>query len=87
MRILRLALSSLFLTASVFLGTLAQVAPGTPVHAGQSDALRKFQAGQRYRIGALCSDGTHSSATGRGACSHHGGVNCWLYSDGTCTKP
>jgi hypothetical protein len=37
-----------------------------------------------YRIGAICSDGTQSSATGSGACSHHGGVMCWLYSDRTC---
>ena len=26
------------------------------------------------RIGAICNDGSYSSATGRGACSHHGGV-------------
>ncbi len=32
------------------------------------------------RIGAICNDGTRSSATGRGACSHHGGVARWLYS-------
>lgn len=31
------------------------------------------------RIGAICRDGTRSSATGRGACSHHGGVSSWLY--------
>jgi len=31
------------------------------------------------RIGAICQDGTRSSATGRGACSHHGGVDHWLY--------
>jgi hypothetical protein len=30
------------------------------------------------RIGAICNDGTRSSATGSGACSHHGGVNYWL---------
>jgi len=30
-----------------------------------------------YRIGAVCKDGTNSSATGRGACSHHGGVSRW----------
>lgn len=30
-----------------------------------------------YRIGAVCNDGTTSSATGRGACSHHGGVKYW----------
>jgi antitoxin component YwqK of YwqJK toxin-antitoxin module len=30
------------------------------------------------RVGAICNDGWESSATGRGACSHHGGVNYWL---------
>ncbi|MCB0284698.1 MAG: hypothetical protein KDF60_19100 [Calditrichaeota bacterium] len=28
-------------------------------------------------IGAQCNDGTSSSATGSGACSHHGGVDYW----------
>lgn len=31
------------------------------------------------RTGAICKDGSRSSATGRGACSHHGGVARWLY--------
>ena len=31
------------------------------------------------RTGAICRDGSRSSATGRGACSHHGGVAQWLY--------
>jgi len=31
------------------------------------------------RVGAICGDGTKSSATGRGACSWHGGVAEWLY--------
>jgi hypothetical protein len=35
-----------------------------------------------YRTGATCRDGTHSNATGSGACSHHGGVAVWLE---TCT--
>jgi hypothetical protein len=39
-----------------------------------------------HRIGAICRDGSESGATGRGACSHHGGVKCWKYSDGTCHK-
>lgn len=29
------------------------------------------------RVGAVCRDGSSSSATGRGACSHHGGVAYW----------
>jgi hypothetical protein len=66
--------SSVFLfTASMFLGMIAQDAP-----AGTT---------QRHRVGAMCNDGTQSSATGSGACSHHGGVSCWLYDDGTCTNP
>ncbi|PIB38296.1 DUF3761 domain-containing protein [Maribacter sp. 4G9] len=32
----------------------------------------------KRRVGAICRDGTRSSATGRGACSHHGGVSRWL---------
>lgn len=32
-----------------------------------------------YRIGAICNDGWRSTATGRGACSWHGGVSYWLY--------
>jgi len=46
----------------------------------------QLQSG-RHRVGAVCNDGTTSSATGSGACSHHGDVSCWQYSDGTCTKP
>jgi hypothetical protein len=33
----------------------------------------------KKRIGAICNDGTRSYATGRGACSHQGGVRYWLY--------
>lgn len=33
------------------------------------------------RIGAICLDGWLSSATGRGACSHHGGVAQWRYAE------
>uniref|UniRef100_A0A914PU64 DUF3761 domain-containing protein n=1 Tax=Panagrolaimus davidi TaxID=227884 RepID=A0A914PU64_9BILA len=36
---------------------------------------------QRVRVGAICVDGWHSSSTGRGTCSHHGGVREWLYKD------
>ncbi len=31
------------------------------------------------RIGAICKDGWHSTATGSGACSGHGSVASWLY--------
>jgi hypothetical protein len=49
--------------------------------------LQYAGAAQRVRVGAICNDGTSSKATGSGACSHHKGVQCWKYSDGTCTKP
>jgi hypothetical protein len=29
------------------------------------------------RTGAMCKDGTSSTATGSGACSNHGGVDYW----------
>jgi len=36
---------------------------------------------KKYRVGAECCDGWDSDATGRGACSHHGGVKYWIYYD------
>lgn len=36
-------------------------------------------ANSGIRTGAICCDGSRSSATGRGACSHHGGVCEWVY--------
>uniref|UniRef100_A0A914YX33 Uncharacterized protein n=1 Tax=Panagrolaimus superbus TaxID=310955 RepID=A0A914YX33_9BILA len=36
---------------------------------------------RRERIGAICMDGWRSSSTGRGTCSHHGGVREWLYTE------
>ena len=35
--------------------------------------------GTPVRVGAICRDGSHSDATGRGACSWHKGVRTWLY--------
>lgn len=32
------------------------------------------------RTGAICNDGSRSTATGSGACSHHGGVDFWVCS-------
>jgi hypothetical protein len=59
--------------------------PPQPVN--QPPPPQQPPSANRYRIGATCVDGWPSSATGSGACSHHGGVSCWRYSDGTCTKP
>ncbi len=36
---------------------------------------------ETVRTGAVCRDGSESSATGRGACSHHGGVDHWIMSN------
>jgi energy-coupling factor transporter transmembrane protein EcfT len=33
---------------------------------------------KEMRVGAICFDGWKSGATGRGACSHHGGVREWI---------
>ncbi len=30
------------------------------------------------RTGAICKDGTTSTSTGSGACSHYGGVSSWI---------
>jgi hypothetical protein len=30
------------------------------------------------RTGAICNDGSQSTATGSGACSNHGGVKTWI---------
>lgn len=59
------------------------------IHTGTLDEDAKRQENAAYfqqrmqsakqRVGAICSDGSQSSATGSGACSHHGGVYQWLY--------
>ena len=38
-----------------------------------------FSNGQR--TGAVCEDGSPSKATGRGACSHHDGVDHWNHTN------
>ncbi|MDC0303881.1 hypothetical protein OAL15_02600 [Flavobacteriales bacterium] len=35
--------------------------------------------GKGERVGAVCNDGWKSTATGSGACSHHGGVDHWVH--------
>ena len=41
-----------------------------------NDEVEKFKWIES-RTGAICNDGTISYSTGRGTCSHHGGVNYW----------
>lgn len=38
------------------------------------------------RVGAVCEDGRQSRSTGRGTCSHHGGVSDWKYEPGEQTR-
>ena len=53
---------------------------------GQSGGVEELTP-LAYRTGATCADGSSSGATGRGACSWHGGVLCWRFSDGSCRRP
>lgn len=54
--------------------------PGTTLH------WSYYTKSSNGRTGAICKDGWISSATGRGACSHHGGVRTWLYQPLSRTK-
>jgi hypothetical protein len=43
--------------------------------------IRTPEEEKELRVGAICADGTQSTATGRGACAGHGGVKQWIYQD------
>lgn len=43
-----------------------------------SDSAGSSDCPASRRTGAVCNDGTSSSATGSGACSSHGDVDHWL---------
>lgn len=51
--------------------------PGTALHWSYW-AYNDSPSTNSYRSGAIYKDGWRSKATGRGACSHHGGVLYWL---------
>lgn len=71
----------------VLIGDRAQVAvvsmptPGTTMQIPSARPTSSAPCAP-VRVGAICRDGTRSQATGRGACSRHGGVSQWLVS--TC---
>jgi hypothetical protein len=50
--------------------------PSNPVY---HKSHTNTSASTTMRTGAVCRDGKTSRATGRGACSHHGGVAYWTY--------
>lgn len=43
-------------------------------HSQACKNYRELSAKTRYSIRSVCCDGSYSSSTGRGTCSHHGGV-------------
>ena len=52
----------------------------TIVGTREEEPETEYYAEDNYtRSGAICNDGSYSSATGRGACSWHGGVAQWQY--------
>ncbi len=61
--------------------TIAADEPAQKVKVGPKPRAPKLlpTKGTPERVGATCKDGSSSSATGRGACSWHGGVREWLY--------
>lgn len=52
---------------------------GTYVAPAPTPVTTESYSNSTVRTGAICRDGWQSSATGSGACSHHGGVDHWLY--------
>lgn len=50
-----------------------------PSQTGSNNSGGSTAPASTRRVGAICRDGSRSSATGRGACSWHGGVSQWLY--------
>lgn len=55
------------------------VKPPAPVPVTSTPQYSAVPSTGGGRTGATCRDGSHSNATGSGACSHHGGVAQWLY--------
>jgi hypothetical protein len=53
---------------------------GTSSSGGYDKSYDRKMLNSGYeRVGSIARDGTLSRATGRGACSHHGGVAQWFY--------
>ncbi len=60
-------------------GTYVAPAPQPTTPAASRGSGSTTSAQSSVRTGAMCKDGSSSSATGSGACSHHHGVAYWLY--------
>src|SRR6267142_1049987 len=65
------------------LQTIIVTVVAIPVYFYLRSDYREFQAKKQIAsqapagIGAVCGDGWYSGSTGRGTCSHHGGVKYW----------
>jgi uncharacterized protein YcfL len=65
----------------IFILSLVFIAACSANEEPQPDPLQTAvvcDAAHMKRVGAMCVDGTRSSATGSGACSGHNGVSYWL---------
>jgi hypothetical protein len=66
-------------TVVVFLPTATSPAQPPPPPSGDKPWCPiPPSTGFNRRSGAICNDGWTSSSTGRGTCSSHGGVRCWI---------
>lgn len=62
--------------------TLATALPYAAHRIGQQQTIhREYVYAPGGRLGAICADGSRSFSTGRGTCSHHGGVARWIGSE------
>src|SRR5437870_3127600 len=65
------------------LQTVVVTVVAIPVYFYLRSDYREFQVKKQIAsqvpagIGAVCGDGWYSGSTGRGTCSHHGGVKYW----------
>jgi hypothetical protein len=58
------------------------VAPALAERAGKRQTIiEQYVYAPGGRLGAICGDGWRSFSTGRGTCSHHGGVARWIMSE------
>lgn len=69
----------LIYSTKIYLITLLIIFGGSSIKGLYEYQLGNYPIYQKVRVGAICYDGWRSYSTGRGTCSHHGGVKEWLY--------
>lgn len=84
-RALEKATGHLFLVLGLMLALVGCTTTMTTTTTTQSVVLPASVAPPGMRTGAVCADGWVSTATGRGACSWHGGVAHWTYAEAPST--